>query len=324
MEKAMKVTMYGTRGSTPICRRDSMTYGGNTTCLQIESECLPSGWAFAVDTGTGFFQLSQQLLKEGVMKIGVIFTHWHHDHTQGLLLAPHTFIPQASMTVWGPKEHGIGPAEVFGGIMKPPVFPVNYVKVCHRIKTVPLCEVGTQVMVVHPKAGFHLLDIHRYRQRVAEGKQLNLGGSHHPVEECLVVLMLKTEHPEYTVSYRFEEKPTGRTFVFLTDHENTAGLPKDLLDHVRGAHLLVQDGQYSAEVYKARTAGFGHGTPQYCAEVMNAAGAERLGITHHDPMASDTDVGKRVEEARNYARELGVADPETRIFGCADYLSIEV
>lgn len=241
-----------------------------------------------------------------------------------LLLAPHTFIPKASLTVWGPKEHGEGPLEVLGGIMRPPVFPVNFVKVRHRIKTVPLCEVGTQVLVGHPKGGFHLLDIHRYRQRVSENKQLNLGDAHYPVEECLVVMMYKTEHPEYTVSYRFEEKPTGRTFVFLTDHENTASLPGDLLEHVRGANLLVQDAQYAEEVYKTRTAGFGHGTPQYCAEVMKAAGAERLGLTHHDPNASDEDVGRRVEEARSRARELGIAEPETRIFGCADYLSIEV
>ncbi len=317
--------MYGTRGSTPVCRPDAMTYGGNTTCLRIESQCLPPDWALATDAGSGFFQLSHQLLKEELMKVGVIFTHWHHDHTQGLLMAPHTFIPHASTTIWGPKEHGMGPAEVFGElVMRPPVFPVNFVKVRHHIRPVPLVEIGTQVMVVHPKAGFHLLDIHRYRQRVAEKKQLNLGGSHHPDEECMVIFMLKTEHPEYTVSYRFEEKPTGRNFVFLTDHENTAGLPMELLDHVHGAHLLVQDGQYSEEVYRSRTAGFGHGTPQYCAEVMKAANAERLGITHHDPTASDAEVGKRVEEARQRAREIGITEPETRIFGCADYLSIEV
>jgi ribonuclease BN (tRNA processing enzyme) len=258
------------------------------------------------------------------MKVGIIYTHWHHDHTQGLFLAPHVFIPSTEIKVWGPKEHGVGPLEVFRNLMKPPLFPVNYVKIQHHIKTIPLCHVGTQVLVIHPKGGFNLMDIHRYRVKVALGKQLNLGDAHYPVEECLVIFMYKTEHPEYTVSYRFEEMPTGRVFVFLTDHENTASLPRDLLEHVRTADLLVQDGQYAHEVYTARAAGFGHGTPEYCAEVMVEAKAKRLGITHHDPGATDADVDKRVDEARKRARELGVADVETRIFGCADYFAIEV
>ncbi len=320
----MKVTLFGTRGSTPISDARSIRYGGNTTCLRVESECLPSGWALAVDTGSGFVPLSRALLVEKIMKVGVIYTHWHHDHTQGLFLAPHTFIPMTDVRIWGPKEHGVGPLEVFRDLMKPPLFPVSFVKVQHHIKTTPLYHVGTQVMVVHPKAGFHLLDIHRYRQRVAEHKQLKLGDGHYPVEECLVILMYKTEHPEYTVSYRFEEKPTGRTFVFLTDHENTASLPRDLLEHVRGADLLIQDGQYANEVYMTQTAGFGHGTPEYCAEVMKESGAVRLGITHHDPSATDADVDSRVREAQQRAMELGVSDAEHCIFGCADYLAIEV
>lgn len=320
----MKVTLYGTRGSTPISHPDAVRYGGNTTCLRVESECLPPGWAFAIDTGSGFVPLSNKLLGEKIMKVGVIYTHYHHDHTQGLFLAPHTFIPTANLTVWGPKEHGVGPTEVLSSLMRPPLFPVDFIKVRHRFKNIPLCHIGTQVLVIHPKAEFHLLDIHRYRQRVVDGKQLNLGGAYYPVEECLVVLMYKTEHPEYTVSYRFEEKPTGRVFVFLTDHENTASLPRDLLEHVSGAHLLIQDGQYAEEVYRTRTAGFGHGTPQYCVDVMKAAGAERLGITHHDPGAKDADVDERVKEAWKHAKETGVADVESKIFGCADYFTTEV
>lgn len=324
MENAMKVTFFGTRGSTPVSDPRSVRYGGNTTCLRIESECLPKGWAFAVDTGSGFVPLSKRLLSEKIMNIGVIYTHWHHDHTQGILLAPHTFIPTADVRLWGPKEHGIGPLEVLEGLMKPPLFPVNYVKVRHHIKTIPLPHVGTQVMVIHPKGQFHLMDIHRYRSRIALGKQLQLGDGHYPVEECLVIFMYKTEHPEYTVSFRFEEKPTGRTFVFLTDHENTASLPKELLEHVRGAHLLVQDGQYAENVYRTQTAGFGHGTPEYCAEVMVSAEAEKLGITHHDPSATDEDVAERIKEAQAKASELGVTNAEERIFGCADYAEIDV
>ncbi|MBU2258088.1 MAG: hypothetical protein KJ926_03090, partial [Candidatus Omnitrophica bacterium] len=76
-------------------------------------------------------------------------------------------------------------------------------------------------------------------------KQLTFGKRHFPVNECLIIKMLKAEHPEYTVSYRFEEMPTEKVFVFLTDHENTDGFPAKLLGHIKGADLIIQDCQFS-------------------------------------------------------------------------------
>ena len=67
----MKVTTYGTRGSTPIARADAIRFGGNTTCLRIKSECLPPGMALAVDSGSGYMPLSNDLLKEKVMDVSV-------------------------------------------------------------------------------------------------------------------------------------------------------------------------------------------------------------------------------------------------------------
>jgi hypothetical protein len=50
----MQVVLYGTRGSTPICRSDAVKYGGNTTSLRVKSQCLPQGMALAIDAGSGF------------------------------------------------------------------------------------------------------------------------------------------------------------------------------------------------------------------------------------------------------------------------------
>lgn len=321
----MKVTTYGTRGSTPIARADAIRFGGNTTCLRIKSECLPPGMALAVDSGSGYMPLSNDLLKEKVMDVSVLITHYHHDHTQGMMLAPHTYIPSAKTALWGPHEHGEGPREIMEDIMRSPLFPVDFAKVAHRFNCHNLKQIGTQVLVIHPVGGFTLMTVDSFERTVAMGRQLALrGGRKFPVEQCLVVRMFKTVHPEYTVSYRFEERPTGRVFVFLTDHENTDGHPTDLKNHIRGAHLLIQDGQYSQKKYQEQTAGYGHGTPEYCARTAITCKVERLGITHHDPMASDDDVDARINEARVYARENGAVEFAERIFGCADYQETEV
>jgi ribonuclease BN (tRNA processing enzyme) len=136
--------------------------------------------------------------------------------------------------------------------------------------------------------------------------------------------MYKTTHPEQTVSFRIEERPTGKVFVFLTDHECTAALPANLLKHVQGADLLVQDGQYPMDAYETRFGGFGHATPEYCATVAHRAEVKRLGITHHDINATDADVGLRLAEAKRQARELGNPRLAESIFACACYQKIDV
>jgi phosphoribosyl 1,2-cyclic phosphodiesterase len=320
----MQIKLFGTRGSIPISNPKSVRYGGNTTSLRILTQCLPKGHALVVDTGSGYMPLSCELLEEGIMSIGLIFTHYHHDHTQGLVLAPHTFIPAATMYVWGPKEHGVGPQEVFQTIMQSPGFPVQYAIVRHRFQNQPLENIGTQVLVIHPEGGISLVPVHIFEKADSERKQMPIGKTRHPISECLVIRMYKTVHPEYTVSYRFEERPTGRTFVFLTDHECTRAIPLGLKKHLTGAHLLIQDAQYSEERYVTQTAGYGHGTPAYCVETAIAAGVEHLGLTHHDPMATDEDVDKRLAEARELARNLGKPELAEHIFACADYQTVTV
>lgn len=319
----MEVIVYGTRGSTPGQPRGSHVYGAHTTCLRVKSDCLPKGSALAIDAGSGFVDLSRDLLKEGIMRVGILFTHYHHDHTQGIFLAPHTFCAE-SMTILGPQEHGIGPQEVLSRLIQAPFFPVEFAKVAKRFNFKPLKHIGTQVLVIHPEGGPNLVSLDVYERALADGKQLAFRTGRYKIEECLVVTMFVASHPEYTVSYRFEEKPTGRIFVFLTDHEVTAGFPRDLLAHLRGAHLLIQDGQYSEPRYLQETAGYGHGTPQYCAATAVAAGIGKLGITHHDPGATDNDIEIRVEEARIHARQLGHPELAESIFACADYSTYQV
>lgn len=182
----MKVTTFGTRGSVPISRANSIRYGGNTTSVRLESACLPPGVALVLDTGSGYYPVSLQLLGEKIMNVTVLYTHFHHDHTQGMLLAPHTFIPTAHVTVYGPKEHEEGPRKVLQDIMRSPHFPVDFKRVAHRFVCHDLDHIGTQVLVVHPQGGFILLEVDVFERLTAAGKQLPFKIGKLPVSECLV------------------------------------------------------------------------------------------------------------------------------------------
>lgn len=293
------MTFMGTGGSIPVSNSSRCTYGGNTTCVRVESGCLPEGSALVIDAGTGIVPLAKTLLEEGVRNLNVLFTHYHHDHTQGLLLAATTFVASVQNTLWGASERGIGPAEVYRTLMAPPLFPISF---NHRLVGSHFVfrkfdNPGSEVIAVHPQGGFKRFTARELERAENDGQMLTFGSSKYAIKEMLIIRMIKSNHPEFTISYRFEERPTGKVFVFLTDHENTDGVSGELKGHLKGADLLVMDSQYDRERYDRATAGFGHGTADYCVRIAILVGAKRLGLTHHDPMSTDKDIDAIFAEA---------------------------
>jgi ribonuclease BN (tRNA processing enzyme) len=53
------------------------------------------------------------------------------------------------------------------------------------------------------------------------------------------------------------------------------------------ADLLIHDGQYTEEEYRAGRAGWGHSSIEQAIRAAEAAGCRRLALIHHDPMRTD-------------------------------------
>lgn len=316
----MKVKTYGTRGSLPVFSPLSVQYGGNTTCLRVYSDCLPTGMALSIDAGTGFLPMSLDALKEKVAEIVVLHTHYHHDHTQGLLIAPPIFMPDIQMRIYGPVEAGWDPRKVYQTIMQPVLHPVHLNTVAHHVTFHKIENPTIKVFAIHPKGGLKFMEIEAFRRLTAERKHLPFQtGVKYPVEECLVATMHYAEHPERTIAYRFEERPTGRVFVFLTDQECLAALPQSMRQFLKGAHLLIQDAQYSQPSYEDKRAGFGHGTPTFVTKTAQECGITRVGLFHHDPLSTDQMIEALVKEG------FDAVPPVTmEVFGCHDYDEFEI
>ena len=315
----MKIKFAGTRGSVPIANPESVNYGGNTTCVRIVSECLPPKFALIVDAGTGFVPISTELLKEGVEEVTVLFSHYHHDHTQGIFLSPILFMKTIKLRLFGPIESDVGPQEMMKSLMKSPFFPVDYREVGSHITCRGFDFPRTWVCLFHPKGGCKIMNVDEYERLVTSGKTLPIGNGKYPVKDCLVVTMRKACHPESTISYRFEEKPTGKVFVFLTDHENEDGIPLSLKNHLRDVFLLVMDSQYTRAMYEKRTAGFGHGTADYCVRIAKEVGAKKLGLTHHNPESTDADIEAILAEGM-----ATMNGEKMEIFACHDYQEVVI
>ena len=72
----MKVEFHGVRGSLPIPAKNFLEYGGNTTSIEISSK----DFQLIIDAGSGFRNI--QIREE--TPTFLLFSHFHHDHLQGL------------------------------------------------------------------------------------------------------------------------------------------------------------------------------------------------------------------------------------------------
>lgn len=282
-----------------------------------------------IDGGSGFVPCSVDLFREGhsgeKKDIRLFFTHAHHDHNQGVPLSPFLYAKDkdgeylADLTFYGPVDSGVGPKEVLERIMVQPLFPKHLKEVGSHLKFKGFDFPRNFVIVIHPQGGLKVLNVDEYRKLVGKGDYLPINKGKYPVGECMVITMHKSQHPEQTVSYRFEEMPTRKVFVIATDHENEPGIPTSFLEHLRGVNLLVMDSQYTEDKYQKMACGWGHGTPDYCAKVALAVKAERLGLTHHDPFSTDQDI----ETILGMAHDK-LLDSAIKVFACKDYEMVEV
>ena len=319
----MRITTFGTRGGLPVAGPDKLRFGGNTTCLRVESVCLPEKTALCVDAGTGFLPLAKRALADKISNFIVLQTHYHYDHTQGMLIAPPIYMDTISLEIYGPVENNMGPREVYEKLMSPPLHPVPLGALAHHVGFKRIENPTTSIIVIHPEAGIEIVSMESYRRAESGNKIIQVGKHDVEFNQCLVIKMHYTDHPERTIAYRFEERPTGKVFAFLTDEEVRASTPHSLLKFLEGCDLLIQDAQFNDATYESRAAGWGHGTPSYAVDLGLKAGVKRVGLTHHDPMATDEEVDAVLAEAVRVVAERKAED-RFQIFSCKDYEVSEV
>jgi ribonuclease BN (tRNA processing enzyme) len=165
------------------------------------------------------------------------------------------------------------------------------------------------------------MNLSLFNHLIKDNKQIPVNGKKYALKECMVIRMAKANHGNSNcISYRFEEMPTGKTFVFCTDHEDMTGIPSDFNKHLSDADLLIIDAQYNDEKYMKQTAGFGHGTPFGAIKQGMQARVQRVGLTHHDPMSTDDFLESSILEEGWSALETLVASTPPGDAGCSSLL----
>lgn len=115
------VQFWGVRGGIPTPGRDTVRYGGNTSCVEMRV----CNQLLIFDAGTGLRVLGKNLLRQLPVEAHLFFTHCHWDRIQGFPFFVPGFIPGNRFHLYGTSaSNGASLKQRLNEQMLPPNFPV--------------------------------------------------------------------------------------------------------------------------------------------------------------------------------------------------------
>jgi phosphoribosyl 1,2-cyclic phosphodiesterase len=286
MNDELKIKFWGVRGSYPAPGAGTVKYGGNTSCVEINA----GGRVIILDAGTGIIPLGRELAKRAIeqkrgLELMLLFSHLHHDHTQGFPFFTPAYFPNTRLHVFGPGGTPETLKHVLERNQSAETFPLSLrdMPAAKTIESVRESQViiwdEEKVWVAESASGLRP-DGSTFAHRV-EGQS-----------DAVVIRIHKSHaHPGGVYVYRISWR--GKSVVYATDTEGYVGMDRKLAAFARDADLLIHDAQYNEEHYRGQLAGFpstqgyGHSTATMAAEVAAAAEVDGLVLFHHDPAYTD-------------------------------------
>lgn len=254
------IRFWGVRGSIACPGPETVRYGGNTPCVEMEV----GGHRLIFDGGTGIRVLGQSLLSHMPLEAHLFFTHSHWDHIQGFPFFVPAFVRGNRFNIYGAiAPNGSTLEQRLNDQMLHPNFPV------------PLQIMGADLR-------FNDLQV---------GQPLEIGDV--VVENALL------NHPGEAVGYRVSWQGHSAVYATDTEHFPDR-LDENVLWLARNADVLIYDATYTDEEYNSPSSskvGWGHSTWQEAIKIAEAAGVKKLIIFHHDPLHNDDFLDRIGEQA---------------------------
>jgi phosphoribosyl 1,2-cyclic phosphodiesterase len=256
----LKVTLWGTRGSLPTPGKETLDFGGNTSCVSIEGS---EETILVLDGGTGIRKLGQHL-PESIKKVYILLTHLHMDHVQGLPFFAPLRREGVEVHIWGPASTTLGLRSRLLRYLSPPLFPISVREILSDLHfhELPSGTIGirefdvTAQLIIHPNptVGYRIVD---------QGASLTYLPDHEPA------LGVKS---------------------FPLEEDWTSGY-----DLAEGADLLIHDSQYTIDEYDQRI-GYGHSCMTHAFRFGELTAVKEFIPFHHDPAHTDKMLEKMIAE----------------------------
>ena len=240
--------------------REYLKYGGDTTCIEVETK---TGDSIIIDAGTGIRKLGETPYFKSVKEFHLLFTHSHLDHVIGFNFFTPLFLKNRRIIV---PDNRFGQTDVQSmvkTIMKPPLFPITLEDVKADIQFTPEIQ-----------------------------NSLTIGS--------VKVETIPLSHPGGGLGYKLTEDGKTFAFITDNElgYPHPGGMTfQDYADFARNADILFHDAEFTTEEYQPRK-GWGHSPIPEVLRLAVEAGVGKLGFFHINQKRDDAEMDRLVDEAK--------------------------
>lgn len=244
------VRFWGVRGSIPTPGKETVRYGGNTACVELNV----GGKRLIFDGGTGLRTLGKHLLSKMPVEAHLFFTHTHWDRIQGFPFFIPAFIQGNCFHIYGATGlNGASIKQRLAEQMLRPNFPVPF-------------------QVMRSEMNFH---------NISPGSVITL--------DDVVVEAISLNRPNSAVGYRITWNGYSVVYATDTEHHSDC-IDQSLLYLAQQADVLIFDAVcISYDYYDLESAKKFHKVEswQSSIEMAIAANVKQIIVFHHDPTHDD-------------------------------------
>jgi len=267
----MRLEVWGARGSIAVSGEAYDRYGGDTTCVCLDTK---AGETVILDAGTGLRALGNKVLDEDRDTFHFVLSHAHWDHLLGFPFFKPLYRKGVTIHIHGCTYAQQSIKNFLGTVMQPPFFPVT------------LDDVNAQ-LVFDDECKPHF----------------EVG--------CMCCESIPLSHPNNGYGFRFAEDDKSFAFFPDNEfsHPHPGGRAfDDYRDFVRGVDVLIHDAEYLPEEYEQYSRGWGHSRYTDTVRLGVEADVKQLVLWHLNQDRVDDDVDGLAALAQQSASEAGRSD----------------
>ena len=239
----MKLITHGCRGSIPNPSKEMLRYGGNTTCFELNMD----DFQVFFDTGSGF----QNAVLDNNKKIIIVFSHFHHDHLQGLAFNKYLITAEKKTFICSALVNAEKLNKIIRRYFSGDFFPLDLFENLDNVTFSNFTDVQTMVS--------------------GEFK----------------IETIKLNHPGG--SYGYSVTRNNKKCVFLCDNEFTTSQADELKIFAENADMVIWDGMFTEEELRVKT-GWGHSSIQQGIDFFSSLNCGKIIISHHAPYRTDAEL----------------------------------
>ncbi|QWR77265.1 MBL fold metallo-hydrolase [Candidatus Magnetomonas plexicatena] len=278
----MKIRFCGVRGSIPTPGKETVRYGGNTSCIELTGK---EGTILIFDSGTGIRTIGERFAPRSPLTIHLLLSHTHWDHIHGFPFFLPAYIPKNVINIYGPPHFDKSLREIMAQQMVYSYFPVNSDELSATINYRDLKEETLQAGEFTIKSKLMNHPVTCFGYRVTEGDKS--------------IVYTGDNEPYYNFMANSVVDDSERQEIELIVKEQNART----VEFAKGVDVLICDAQYSDTEYLTRV-GWGHSSTLHALDLAIKADVKHLVIFHHEPSRSDDKMDELLQYTIDKYNEL--------------------